>query len=94
MIKQHSHTGRQLVYIVCNTWLKQLQQQKYDASRDDKVGIRTTQQRDHCTLRLDNMISYHDDVIKWKHFPRKWPFVRGIHRSRGIPHTKASDAEL
>ena len=23
----------------------------------------------------------HDDVIKWKHFPRKWPFVRGIHRS-------------
>ena len=25
--------------------------------------------------------SYHDDVIKWKHFPRYWPFVRGIHRS-------------
>ena len=23
----------------------------------------------------------HDDVIKWKHFPRIWPFVRGIHRS-------------
>ena len=22
----------------------------------------------------------HDDVIKWKHFPRDWPFVRGIHR--------------
>ena len=22
-----------------------------------------------------------DDVIKWKHFPRYWPFVRGIHRS-------------
>ena len=21
------------------------------------------------------------DVIKWKHFPRYWPFVRGIHRS-------------
>ena len=34
----------------------------------------------------------HDDVIKWKHFPRNWPFVRGIHR--GIPHTKASNAEL
>ena len=34
----------------------------------------------------------HDDVIKWKHFPRNWPFVRGIHRS--IPRTKASDAEL
>ena len=24
---------------------------------------------------------WHDDVIKWKHFPRYWPFVRGIHRS-------------
>ena len=36
----------------------------------------------------------HDDVIKWKHFPRYWPFVRGIHRSRWIPRTKASDAEL
>ena len=27
----------------------------------------------------------HDDVIKWKHFPRYWPFVPGIHRSRWIP---------
>ena len=36
----------------------------------------------------------HDDVIKWKHFPRNWPFVRGTHRDRWIPHTKASDAEL
>ena len=23
---------------------------------------------------------YHDDIIKWNHFPRYWPFVRGIHR--------------
>ena len=23
----------------------------------------------------------HDDVIKWKHFPRYWPFVRRIRRS-------------
>ena len=23
----------------------------------------------------------HDDVIKWKHCPRYWPFVQGIHRS-------------
>ena len=34
----------------------------------------------------------HDDVIKRKHFPRYWPFVRGIHW--WIPRTKASDAEL
>ena len=26
-------------------------------------------------------MTQHDDVIKWKHFPRYWPFVRGIHRS-------------
>ena len=25
--------------------------------------------------------SEHDGVIKWQHFPRYWPFVRGIHRS-------------
>ena len=24
---------------------------------------------------------FHDDVIKWKPFPRNWPFVHGIHRS-------------
>ena len=28
------------------------------------------------TIKYEN-----DDVIKWKHFPRYWPFVRGIHRS-------------
>ena len=38
--------------------------------------------------------SQYDDVIKWKNFPRYWPFVRGIHRSRWIPRTKATDAEL
>ena len=25
--------------------------------------------------------THHDDVIKWKHFPCYWSFVRGIHRS-------------
>ena len=27
------------------------------------------------------LVSHHDDVIKWKHFTRYWPFVRRIHRS-------------
>ena len=27
------------------------------------------------------VLTCHDDVIKWKHFQRYWPFVRGIHRS-------------
>ena len=26
------------------------------------------------------LFSWHDDVIKWKHFLRYWPFVWGIHR--------------
>ena len=29
----------------------------------------------------------HDDVIKWKHFPRYWPFVWEIHRTQvNSPH--------
>ena len=33
------------------------------------------------------VITNHDDVIKWKHFPRYWPFVRGIHWSPvNFPH--------
>ena len=30
---------------------------------------------------------FHDDVIKWKHYLRYWPFVRGIHQSpMNSPH--------
>ena len=36
---------------------------------------------------LYGKVTGHDDVIKWKHFPRYWPIVNS-------PHTKASDAEL
>ena len=36
----------------------------------------------------------HDDVIQWKHFPRYWPFVRGIHRTPVNSRTEASDTEL
>ena len=27
------------------------------------------------------VIFRHEDVIKWRHFPRYWPSARGIHRS-------------
>ena len=53
--------------------------------------------RDHLKLRCDKTVHLisghltyttpnrkrqaHDDVIKWNHFPRNWPFVRGIQRS-------------
>ena len=35
-----------------------------------------------CTRQCNrSWYTSHDDVIKWKHFPRYCPFVRGIHRS-------------
>ena len=34
-----------------------------------------------CPCVSEVTLKYHDDVIKWKHFSRFWPFVRGIHRS-------------
>ena len=32
-------------------------------------------------MESDSIPCKHDDVIKWQHFPRYWPFVQGIHRS-------------
>ena len=31
-------------------------------------------------MLVRSFFHHHDDVIKWKHFSRYWPFVRGIHR--------------
>ena len=30
----------------------------------------------YCNTAANSHKTYHDDVIKWKHFPRFWPFVR------------------
>ena len=35
----------------------------------------------YCSVPGSDWCVSHDDVIKWKHFPRYWPFVRGIHRA-------------
>ena len=43
---------------------------------------------------LHRLKHHHDDAIKWKLFPRYWPFVRGIRRSSVNCPQKASDAEL
>ena len=49
----------------------------------DWKGPRVTQWHDHPW----QWSGYHDDVIKWKHFPRYWSFVRGIPRSTAnSPH--------
>ena len=43
-----------------------------------------------CSSVYIRAILFHDDIIKWKHFPRYWPFVRGIHRSP-TPVTRSFD---
>ena len=36
---------------------------------------------------MNSVTPRYDDVIKWKHFPRNWPFGREIHRSPvNFPH--------
>ena len=72
--------------IAANWYLKQLSKAAQTA-----IGTLLT--------ALDNSLSKrlslsHDDVIRWKHFPRYWPFARGIHRWPVNSVTKASDAEL
>ena len=46
----------------------------YDLSDARKCRVKPQQTHLHSKMP-------HDDVIKWKHLPRYWPFVRGIHRS-------------
>ena len=38
------------------------------------------------------ILLYHDDVMKWKHFPLYWPFVCGEFTDNSL--AKACDAEL
>ena len=59
-------------------------------SNSSAFGVDT---RLHCAIQTMASLwvyknrSLHDDVIKWKHFPRYWPFVRGIHWSSvNSPH--------
>ena len=44
-------------------------------------SIMKTERRDANFIDAGMAYVTHDDVIKLNHFPRHWPFVRGIHRS-------------
>ena len=35
--------------------------------------------RKRCGSQEAMLLTHHDDVIKWRYFPRYWPLVRGIH---------------
>ena len=63
---------------------------EYDTYNEDKFAL-SCEKYIPCKLGGYHV---HDDVIKWKHFPRYWPFVRPIHRSLVNSFIKASDAEL
>ena len=54
-----------------------------DSRCKDKMDIRPSCPYDGIpyTGKTASLYRNHDDVIKWKHFLRYWPFVRGIHRS-------------
>ena len=49
---------------------------QFESMFDETNGDRTS-----CDLFRHHRLLCHGDVIKWKHCPRYWPFVRGIHRS-------------
>ena len=57
-------------------------------SRTFRYFLRGSQRSHSHGNQLDlPKVQIHDHVIKWKHFPRYWPFVRGIHRSTvNSPH--------
>ena len=55
--------------------------------RTKPSGIKTPMCVKMGETMLQEIHCVHEDVIKWTHFPRYWPFVRGIHRSPvNYPH--------
>ena len=60
-------------------WRHRNENRNYSKSQQTLIMLRN----DHTRQRGETHKSFknQDDAIKWKHFPRYWPFVRGIHRS-------------
>ena len=72
-------TGRRGCNVECIFW-SILATEKWDTCSETAPGLILQDHTDDEGIRGQRAFS-HDDVIKWKHFPRYWPFVRGIHRS-------------
>ena len=70
------HFQKHVSYIFANRVPYIVSILKYDVIH--VIKVRT---QDQPANGLAVRLRQHDDVIKWKHFPRYWPFVRGIHRS-------------
>ena len=65
-------------YGVKKTWKLWANSSSTNQSKRRQIVHRVHIMWDLLFLQVQN---WHDDVLKWKHFPRYWPFVRGIHRS-------------
>ena len=74
-----------------NIWISLIISLKFNHNMPPLVQIMAMYRSDNKPLNHRRYCSFlcvwHDDVIKWKHFPRNWPFVRKIHRSPvNFPH--------
>ena len=88
----HSHNGRKMPVIRamqgnCERFYRWWHRSEVAVMAQDslKLGLNlSAHQRNYQWFQSPHPTSplrKHDDIIKWKHFPRNWPFVRGIHRS-------------
>ena len=66
-------------------WRILLQLSKSDCFQDhNRSGVKSARMNLQLVHHLATCFCWdRDDVIKWKHFLRYWPFVRGIHWSHG-----------
>ena len=70
-----------LNYVIWNIWASRIAVPLYTVKSSQSLRISQFDQRKRLRSGIMKCIFLHDDVIKRKHFPRYWPFVRGIHRS-------------
>ena len=63
-------------------WTSRLEETSYPSTRPSPLNWYSREASfNPCCAKFILKLIDHDDVIKCKHFPRYWPFVRGIHRS-------------
>ena len=65
------------------TWnlIQQISRQNQSLLRSQGCIMNTFSCSSEYQVRFLPGVISHADVIQWEHFPRYWPFVRGIHRS-------------
>ena len=59
-------------------WFKIYSRLSQEPKNQDDLSLMTPE---HFNIVTCYYFIFHDDVIKWNHFPRYWLFVRRIHRS-------------